>query len=89
MRKLIVMLMATSLLGTFPVLAAERHETMSPKSEKFVEKCVLQSDSIQDKIARMKAEIAKGEMKYSDEQLEMLEKKLKETNDFLDAMGKN
>ena len=42
-----------------------------------------------DQINQAKAEIAKGNKAYTAEELQTLEKKLKEANDFLDAMGKN
>jgi len=44
------------------------------------------AESIQEKIERLKAEVAKGEKKYSAAQLKKLEQKLKEANKLLDAL---
>ncbi|HAD04740.1 MAG: hypothetical protein A2091_10910 [Desulfuromonadales bacterium GWD2_61_12] len=88
MKKLIVLLMVAGLFGATPVLAAS-HEPMTVKPTKFMEKCVLQSETLQDKISKAKAEMAKGSMVYTEEELQTLEQKLKEANDFLEAMGKN
>ena len=88
MKKQIALMMVAGLSATTPVLAA-KHEPMVVPPTKFMEQCVLQSETLQDKIAKAKAEIAKGSKAYTQEELETLEKKLKEANDFLEAMGKN
>ena len=88
MKKLLVLLLVAGLSGAMPVLASPVEPKDVPPS-KFVEQCVLQSETLQDKITKVKAEMAKGSKAYTDEELKALELKLKEANNFLDAMGKN
>ena len=88
MKKLFVLLLVAGLSGAMPVLASPVEPKEVP-STKFVEQCVLQSETLQDKITQAKAEIAKGNKSYTAEELQTLEKKLKEANDLLDTMGKN
>lgn len=89
MKKLIALMMVCGLLGAAtPVLAAS-HEPMAVPPSKFMEQCVLQSETLQDKIAKAKAEMAKGSKVYTEDELKALETKLKEANAFLEAMGKN
>lgn len=99
MKTLILVLMAVGLFAAMPVLAAE-HEGMkmehgmmmdTPEGMKMdtpegVRLCVLQSETIQDKIERLKTEVAKGGKKYSAEDLKKLQKKLEEANKLLDEM---
>jgi len=88
MKKLIVMLMVAGLFGATSVLATS-HEPMAVEPTQFMEQCVLQSETLQDKITKVKAAMAKGNKAYTAEELKALEQKLKEANEFLDAMGKN
>jgi Skp family chaperone for outer membrane proteins len=89
MKKLIVMLMVAGLFGATPLLAAESHEHGKNDAAACVIQCAQQSETLQGKIEKIKSEIAKGNKDYTAEELQALEKKLKEANDFLDAMGKN
>ena len=87
MKKLFVVLMAVGLFGAMPVLAAE-HEGMKMDTSDGMRECALQAETLQQKIKRLDAEIAKGSNKYSKEELKKLENKLKEANDLLDNIGK-
>jgi hypothetical protein len=86
MKKLAVLLLAMVLLGAMPVFAAEQGEMMMDPSE-GVRECALQAESIQEKIARLKNEEAKGTKKYSPEELKKIEQKLREANKMLEILN--
>ena len=81
MKKTILMLMVAGLFAAMPVVAAE-NETAG----EHVQRCVLQSEAIGQKIQRLQSEIKKGEKKYSAEELRKLEVKLNEANAMLDSI---
>jgi hypothetical protein len=96
MKKLLVILMALGLFSAIPVLAADHegmkmdsHEGMTMNTPDGARECALQAETIQQKIKRLNAEVAKGSKKYSAEDLKKLEQKLKETNNLLDQMNRN
>jgi hypothetical protein len=96
MKKLLVILFALGLFGAMPVLAAnhegmkmDSHEGMKMETSTGTRECALQAESIQEKIKRLDAEVAKGSKKYSAEELKKLEKKLKEANEILDQLNRN
>jgi len=96
MKRLLVILMAVGLFAAMPVLAAEHegmkmdsHEGMKMDTPDGMRECALQAESIQQKIKRLNAEVAKGSKKYSAEELKKLEKKLQEANDILDILNRN
>jgi hypothetical protein len=95
MKKLLVIIAALGLFGAMPVLAAEHggmkmgsHEGMKMETPTGTRECALQAESIQEKIKRLDAEIAKGSKKYTSGELKALENKLKEANELLDNLGK-
>lgn len=85
MKKSILMLMVAGLLTAMPALAAN-HEKMS--AEEQMQRCAMQSESIDKKIERLQGEIKKGSTKYSAEELRKLEAKLNEANAMLDSITK-
>jgi hypothetical protein len=87
MKKLVVALLAVGLFGAMPVLAAE-HEGMKMDTPTGTRECALQAESIQQKIKRLDSEIAKGTKKYSVNELNKLELKLKEANNILDQLNR-
>jgi peptidoglycan hydrolase CwlO-like protein len=87
MKKLVVVLMAVGLFGAMPVLAAE-HEGMKMDTATGMRECALQAESIQQKVKRIQGEISKGSTKYSPEELNKLNEKLKETNKLIEDMYK-
>lgn len=96
MKKLLVIIMALGLFSAMPVLAAEHagmekgsHEGMKMETAEGVRECALQAETIQQKIKRLNAEVAKGSKKYSAEELKKLEYKLKEANEILDQLNRN
>jgi len=86
MKKLLVVLMAVGLFGAMPALAAE-HAGMKMDTSAGVRECALQAETIQEKIKRLDAEVAKGTKKYSEKELKNLQKKLKEANKILDQLN--
>lgn len=87
MKKSIMMLMVAGLLAAMPALAAEQgHHAMDAKE--CIQRCAMQSESIDQKIERLQNEIKKGKTTYSDEELRKLEIKLNEANYMLDSITK-
>lgn len=85
MKRMLLVAMAVGLFGAMPVMAADHGKMMMNHGE-GVQQCALQAESIQEKIERLKKEVAKGEKQYSAAQLKKLEQKLKEANKLLDAL---
>ncbi len=95
MKKTILMLMMVAgLFAAMPVVAADVLKPMPLAAREYdtagehVQRCVLQSEAIGQKIQRLQGEIKKGETKYSAEELRKLEEKLAETNAMLDSITK-
>jgi hypothetical protein len=86
MKKTVLMLMVAGLFAVMPALAVAPPEAMS--AEEHVQRCVLQSEAIGQKIERLQGEIKKGKTKYSAEELRQLEAKLAEVNAMLDSITK-
>ena len=85
MKKSILILMAVGLFAAMPALAVEQgHHDMDAKE--CIQRCAMQSESIDKKIERLQNEIKKGKTTYSAEELQKLEAKLKEANDLLNDM---
>jgi hypothetical protein len=96
MKKLLVIIAALGLFGAMPVLAAEHegmkmgsHEGMKMETSTGTRECALQAESIQEKIKRLDAEVAKGTKTHSAADLKKLENKLKEANGLLDQLNRN
>ncbi|OGU00781.1 MAG: hypothetical protein A2079_03620 [Geobacteraceae bacterium GWC2_48_7] len=96
MKKVLVMLAAVGLFGAMPVFAADHgdkkmdsHAGMTMETKEGARQCALQAESIQQKIKRIQSEIKKGSKKYSAEELNKLETKLKEANELLDSLTRN
>jgi Skp family chaperone for outer membrane proteins len=94
MKKTILMLMVAGLFAAMPVVAADELKPMplgateSDTAGEHVQRCVLQSEAIGQKIQRLQSEIKKGDKKYSAEELRKLEEKLTEANFMLDSITK-
>ena len=96
MKKLLVIILALGLFSAMPVLAAEHagmdmssHEGMKMDTAEGARECALQAETIQAKIKRLNAEVAKGSKKYSADDIKQLQKKLKEANEILDQINRN
>jgi hypothetical protein len=87
MKKTILMLMAAGLFAATPVLAVGK-DSGQMMADEHVQRCVLQSEAIGQKIQRLQSEIKKGDNKYSEEELRKLEEKLNEANFMLDSITK-
>ena len=93
MKKLVVVLMAMGLFGTMPAFAAnhgdmkmDMHEGMQMKTDEGMRQCALQAESIQQKIARLQAEVKAGKKSHNPEEVKKLEMKLKEANKILENL---
>jgi hypothetical protein len=84
MKKSILMLMVAGLLVSMPVLAADA--VKNDTSKECVIRCAAQTESIIEKINRLKTEIESGKNTYSAEELKKLEKKLNEANEILKSL---
>jgi hypothetical protein len=94
MKKMLLVLVAVGLLGAMPAFAADHegmkmdsHEGMKMDTPDGARECALQAETIQAKIQRLNAEVAKGSKKYNAKELKKLEKKLKEANEILDHLN--
>lgn len=85
MKKSLVMLMVLGLFGAMPVLAAD-HSGMKMDTSEGVRECAVKAESIQEKIKRLEAEVAKGEKKYDAKELKKLKQKLDEANKSLEKL---
>ena len=100
MKKTLVILMATSLFAAaVPVLAEDAHqhgaaskaqnEQYAKECDMLLKNCAMEVDSIQERITKLKAAVSnKGADAYTQEELRILNKKLKETNETLRALTK-
>lgn len=79
------MLVAVGLFGAMPAFA--EHPDMKMEHD-GARQCALQAESIQEKIKRLDAEVAKGEKKYDAKQINKLKAKLEEANKILDQLNK-
>lgn len=87
MKKSVLMLMVAGMFAATSVLAAE--PASNDKSAKdCIQRCVMQIETIDQKIERLKSEIEKGKTTYSADEIRKLEEKLKEANYMLDSITK-
>lgn len=92
MKKMLIGLLAVGLFSAMPVLAAEHGMKMESKGSMKMEtkdgirECMLVSESIQDKIKRFEAEVAKGDKKADPKEMKKLKRKLDEANKMLNLM---
>lgn len=87
MKKLMATALTLTLFSAMPALALQHGDTHKQMDEKCVKECEMmlkncarETDSLQQKIARLNKEIAKGTAVYSVDELKSLETKLKEAN---------
>ena len=85
MKKTVLMLMVAVLFAAMPALSVEPPEMKA--AGEHVQRCVLQSEAIGEKIERLQGEIKKGKTKYNAEELRQLEAKLAEVNAMLDSIS--
>lgn len=100
MKRQLVILLAVSLFAVAaPVLAEEghqhgaSHQTMDEQCAKecamLLKNCAQEVDSIQDRIKKLQIQInEKGADTYTRDELKMLNRKLKETNETLRSLQK-
>jgi hypothetical protein len=90
MKRIVIMLMAASLMATsVPVFAAEMTKEQKDQCLLASKGCAGEVDSIQTKIKKLNTEIKKGTKVYSADDIKKLNAKLKEAETMLDAMMAN
>jgi len=88
MKRILVVLVAVGLFGAMPVMASQ-HEGKKMDNKESARQCAIQAETIQEKVKRLEAEVAKGEKKYDAKELKKLKNKLDEANKILDQLDKN
>jgi peptidoglycan hydrolase CwlO-like protein len=87
MKRFAVMLMAgLFLMSALPAVA---QTARSEKDECLLasKNCKTEVDTLQQNVKKLQGEIKKGNKVYTAEELKVLEKKLKELNDYMKTMG--
>lgn len=88
MKRWVITVMAVSLFGILPAFAAA--DSLSEKErEDGLRQCAFQAESIQEKIQRLQNEIKMGAKRYSAEELQKLQNRLKEANRILEELTRN
>jgi cob(I)alamin adenosyltransferase len=88
MKRLVLFACTTMMLWTAVPLPAVEQKGAAEKDLclLYSQNCAYQAESIQEKIAHLQAEIAKGTRVYSQEEIKRLEEKLKEAEDLLEDL---
>ncbi len=81
----ILVLAAVMMSATVPVLAQQTNEE-KVICELAAKNCLNKAEILQKRVKKLKAEIKKGNTKYSAEDMKKLEQKLNETQELLDKM---
>lgn len=96
MKKLMATALTLTLFSATSALAVQHgasHKQMdeqcAKECEMLLRNCAQETDSLQQKIARLNKEIAKGTAVYSVDELKTLEAKLKEANLILKNLMEN
>jgi len=86
---LVILVLMMGIVGhVLPVLSEDNDNSMNKDECLFITtQCGNSAQSIQDKIERLKREIAKGTTVYTPEELRTLKQKLDEVNKVLDYLG--
>lgn len=82
----VLMMMAGMLASAMPCTAAETGKEEKDLCLLYGTQCKERVDSIQEKIRKLQAEIAKGEKVYSPMEILRLQQKLHEANELLDNL---
>lgn len=89
MKRIAILVMAVCMMSVaVPVFAAEMTKEQKDQCLLASKECKTEVDSIQKKIKKLNAEIAKGKKVYSADEIKKLNAKLKEAEDMLDNMMK-
>ena len=87
----VILVFMAGMAGSVLPLSAEEDDTARKKEKDecllITRECGFSAQSIQDKIERLKEEIAKGTTVYTPEELRTLKTKLEEVNKILDFLG--
>ena len=90
MKKIVLAVMAACIMSaSVPALAAEMSKEEKNQCLLAAKNCASEVDSIQQRIRRLSAEInEKGASTYTLDELKVLDRKLKESNEVLKALQK-
>jgi len=89
MKRIAILVMAVCMMSVaVPVFAADMTKEQKDQCLLASKECKTEVDSIQKKIKKLNAEIAKGKKVYSADEIKKLNAKLKEAEDMLDNMMK-
>ena len=89
MKKMAVLLMAAFMMSvSVPAFSADMTKEQKDQCLLASKGCKDETDSIQQKIKKLQAEVKKGKKVYSPEEIKNLNAKLKEAEDMLDNMLK-
>lgn len=96
MKKFVATALTLTLFSAMPALAVQHgtaHKQMdeqcAKECEMLLRNCAQETDSLQQKIARLNKEIARGTVVYTVDELKTLEGKLKEANLILKNLMEN
>lgn len=89
MKRIATLVMAAFMMSVaVPVFAADMTKDQKDQCLLASKECKTEVDSIQKKIKKLNAEIAKGKKVYSADEIKKLNAKLKEAEEMLDNMMK-
>lgn len=77
---------ATPLMAADVVVKDDSNLSQQDQCMLYSKRCMTQTDTLQDKMRKLDAEIKKGTRKYTPEELKILENKLKDANNTLDLL---
>lgn len=86
MKKFVMLLLATTLLGGTFTAFAQSGKEQRDECLLASKNCANQVDTLQKRIKKLQTEIRKGKRVYSAEELKKLEEKLKEANEILEDL---
>lgn len=86
----LLVLLIFTIFNALPVFSEGDDDAVKQKKDEcllIAKDCGNSAQSVQDKIEKLKEEIAKGTVVYTPEELQVLKQKLEEVNKILDFLG--
>lgn len=86
----LLVLLIFTIFNALPVFSEGDDDAVKQKKDAcllIAKDCGNSAQSVQDKIEKLKEEIAKGTVVYTPEELKVLKQKLEEVNKILDFLG--
>lgn len=88
MKKIVALLTAGLLLATVLPVGAETAKTGKDECLLASKSCMHEVDTLQKQVKKLQAEVKKGTKTYTAEELQTLENKLKEVNEYIKSMNR-